>query len=93
MCANAKVQNSTMEADGARNLHLIHRFFWLPLFPHDSIDFSCNLLQGSKGCFCVKRLILILPKNGGEEIRDDAPQHQICVCDGWIPTLPVANVN
>ena len=52
------------------------------------VDLVSDLLHRLLGSFCIQGLLLILPKNGGKELRQDAAQHQIGICDCRIPIFP-----
>lgn len=55
------------------------------------IDLVGDLLQRLLGSFCIQGLLLILPKNGGKEVRQNAAQHQIGISDCREPILPAGD--
>lgn len=57
------------------------------------VDLVGDLLQRLLGSFCIQGLLLILPKNGGKEVRQNAAQHQIGISDCRKPILPAGSRN
>lgn len=55
------------------------------------VDLLCQLLQGVPSSVSVQRLVLIWAEYIGEEVRQDAAQHQIGVRDGCVAALAVAH--
>ena len=55
------------------------------------VDLLCQLLQGVPSSVSVQRLVLIWAEYIGEEVRQDAAQHQIGIRDGCVAALAVAH--
>lgn len=74
----------------AEHAYLFHTLFRLASGLGLLIHFMSNLLQSLLGGLSIQRLLLILSKDGGEELGQNAAQHQVSVCDSWVPILPVS---
>ena len=49
-----------------------------------------SLYSISVGCRVKERCITVWPKDVGEELWQDTAKHQVGICDGCMPSLPVA---
>ena len=72
--------------------NLVYTFFWLPCSRGLLVDLCSDVLHSLLSSSGVKGFVLAWPKYVGEELGQDAPKHQIGICDGQVATFSAESI-